>query len=284
LPACGKSTRAQEIILASGNTVRLNKDLARTMLHFDRWSGRLEDLTHQAVAAMARALLPTTNVIIDDTNLNPRVMTGWKALAVEAGAKAEVIDLTTVPVDECVARDLARGQRGGRSVGAMVIRNMALRYGLVTFQTGQVVLCDLDGTIADIRHRLPLVRVPEGQPKDWKGFFAAIPADTVREDVRALLEAHRAAGRTIIFVSARPDTYKTETLDWLARHDLAHYTLLMRRGGDKRSDEIVKQEMLDQHFPDRAVIHEVIDDRPRVLRMWSAAGLSVHDVGCGVEF
>lgn len=280
LPACGKSTKAAELIRASGNMVRLNKDLARTMLHFDKFSGRNEDLTHFSMTTLATALLAKTNVIVDDTNLNPRVFEGWKQVSAEAGAKVEVIDMTDVPADECVRRDAVRE----KSVGYTVIRNMALRYGLQSFPPGGVVLCDLDGTIADISHRLPFVRKPEGEKKDWGSFFAAIPQDTVREDVRAKIEEHRAAGRTIVFLSARPDTYQPQTVEWLSRHGLDHYTLIMRPGGDKRDDTAVKQDMLDRYFRDRSAIHVILDDRPKVVRLWQSLGLPVDDVGCGVEF
>lgn len=47
LPGSGKSTKAEEIVEhdGKGNTVRLNRDLLRTMLHFDKWSGRNEGIT-----------------------------------------------------------------------------------------------------------------------------------------------------------------------------------------------------------------------------------------------
>ena len=85
-------------------------------------------------------------------------------------------------------------------------------------------------------------------------------------------------------MSARPDTYRKETERWLQDHGLSHYTLLMRRGDDRRVDEQVKAEMFAQHFPDQSVVHSIIDDRPRVIRMWRERGLEVTDVGAGVEF
>jgi hypothetical protein len=204
-------------------------------------------------------------------------MQGWKDLVKELGVPSEVVDLTHVPAEECIARDAKRDKR----VGYTVIANMALRSGLKTFDPGKVVLCDIDGTVADIHHRLHYVK---REPKDWKGFFSAIPSDTPRLDVAAILEQHHQAGRTIIFLSARPDTYKEATLHWLATHGGEHFTVIMRDASDHRQDEEAKRDMLKRHFPDLSVIYEVIDDRPRVIRMWRALGLRVTDVGPGVEF
>lgn len=283
LPACGKSTRAEQIIAEQGNAVRLNKDLMRTMLHFDKFTGINEGLTRDAVRSLAKMLLEKTNVIIDDTNLNPGTMQGWMDLAKEVGAKVEIIDMTDVQPEECVFRDSQRE----KAVGGTVIKNMALRYGLKSFPQGSVVLCDIDGTIADTTHRLHFVK-DNGAPdfkKDWKGFFSQMHLDPVRKDVQKILIGHYNEMKTVIFVSARPETYLKETLDWLHKHNLSFaYTLIMRRANDKRPDTEVKADILKLHFPDTSVIAKVIDDRPSVIRMWRDMGLDVLDVGGGEEF
>lgn len=281
LPACGKSTRAEQILREDGNTIRLNKDLAREMLHMGKFTGRNESLTRDAVRALAEMYLKKKiNVIVDDTNLNPGTMQSWKDLAKDT-AKVEVIDMTDVPVEVCVMRDSERT----KSVGGTVIKNMALRYGLKSFSAGSVVLCDIDGTIADTTHRLHYVNPPEGEKKDWKGFFSEMANDIVRLDVQKILVDLYNQGFTIIFLSARPDSYKDVTLKWLADKNLSFaYTLIMRQSHDKRPDTEVKADMLNLHFPDKGVIHTIIDDRPSVIRMWKEMGLNVIDVGAGIEF
>ena len=37
----------------------------------------------------------------------------------------------------------------------------------------RAVICDIDGTLADVQHRLHHL---EGDPKDWDGFFAEMRA------------------------------------------------------------------------------------------------------------
>lgn len=39
---------------------------------------------------------------------------------------------------------------------------------------GQLVVFDVDGVLADVRHRLHFLRT---RPKDWPAFFAAVPDD-----------------------------------------------------------------------------------------------------------
>ncbi len=74
-------------------------------------------------------------------------------------------------------------------------------------------------------------------------------------------------------------------MQWLDKNYLTFaFTLIMRAANDKRDDTEVKAEMLKTHFPDQSQISMVIDDRPSVIRMWRDLGLTVVDVGKGVEF
>lgn len=271
----------------SGNTVRINKDLLRTMLHFDKFTGKNEGLTREAARALARHFLTRgenggMNVIIDDTNLNPGTVQGWKDLAKEIGAKIEYAD-----VDTDVATCLERDRKREKQVGEHVIMGMALASGRYPKPEKGFVLCDLDGTLCDISHRLPFVKVPEGQAKDWKSFFAAIPNDTVRTEVLDQVLALEEQGYEVIFMSARPDTYREQTEAWLEKalngYKL-HKTLIMRRSDDQRPDSEVKLGMYESYFKDKYPIHTVFDDRPVVIRMWREQGLNVIDVGPGIEF
>ncbi len=279
LPASGKSTRAHALMKEYGNYVRINKDLLRTMLHFDEFDGRKEGITRDASRGLAKMFLAKgQNVIIDDTNLNPKTLQSWKDLAKELDAKIEVMRIDT-PWEVCVLRDNERE----KDVGSTVIKNMALQYGIVQFGS-KVVICDIDGTIADTKHRAHFVQRPKGE-KDWLGFFANMEYDPVREDVRKMLIDYYNQGFAIVFMSGRPDNYKQQTLEWLEKHILTFaFTVMMRRASDSRDDTIVKKEMLDTYFPDKSKIHCVIDDRPSVIRMWRENGLEVIDVGDGVEF
>lgn len=68
------------------------------------------------------------DVGVDSTHIQPGTLRHWREVAGRVGARVEISDLTHVTVDECVRRDEARRDAGGRYVGAEVIRAMAKRY------------------------------------------------------------------------------------------------------------------------------------------------------------
>lgn len=277
LPASGKSTHAEEI-LKQGNTVRLNKDLLRTMLHCDKFTGYNEGLTREAQRGLAFLFLNSgKNVIIDDTNLNSNTVQSWKDFAKEQGAKLETVDLGYVPVEECLARDRARAKR----VGDHVIQKMALQY-LGYMKSEKVVVCDLDGTLCDIEHRRHFV---QQEPKDWKGFFGAIEHDAVRTEVSdRLFQLAGEHSAKVVLVSARPETCRVDTEAWLEWVWQKPYDLLiMREAGDRRPDTEVKSEIFVKYLKNLYIVR-VLDDRPSVIRMWREKGLEVEDMGTGEEF
>lgn len=278
LPASGKSTEAKKLV-ERGNTVRVNKDLIRTMLHFDKFTGKNEDATVEAEFAVAEQMIKCGyNVVVDDTNLNPRNISAWKYWAEDENHECtpEVIDINT-DIGTCLVRDMNRE----KSVGRDVIIKMALQY--CEFLKGEkFILCDLDGTLCDIKHRLNFAR---GEEKNWKKFFEALPQDTPRVEVlKQLHEAVAETGARIIFVSARPEEYREATEKWFADNGISgHYLLIMRPNHDKRDDTLVKREMFDKYLKNLDIA-KVFDDRPRVIAMWRELGLDVVDVGDGIDF
>lgn len=280
LPASGKSTRASEIV-QGGNTVRINKDLLRTMLHFDKFTMLNEKATSTAATVLAKTFLDLgLNVIIDDTNLNPRTRQHWVDLGKEKEAKIEHIKIMT-DIRECIERDRVREKH----VGAHVIQGMALQWER-WLKDEKVVICDLDGTLCNIDHRLHFT---ESMPKDWKGFFEGIPQDTVRTDVVKMVREALGQDGKLIFVSARPDTYRNQTMDWLFDNLLGsgletkYQCLIMRQANDRRPDTEVKAEIYEKYLKHLNIV-KVFDDRPVVIRMWREKGLDVVDCGKGIEF
>lgn len=282
LPGSGKSTRAQEIMERDGNCVRVGRDQLRTMLHFDKFNGKNEGITRDVQKATVEFLLKKGKVvIIDDTNVQAGRIQAWKDFAKEHNCDIQWERVET-PIEECIKRDAARE----KPVGKNVIVAMAMQAGLYPKPEKGFVICDLDGTLCDIEHRRHFVKVPEGQKKDWKGFFANISGDAVNEKVRAMIEdAQGVGGYEIAFVSGRPDDHREVTERWLQRHVLPYSVLLMRRAGDKRPDTETKKDILDTYFLNNGYkVAYAIDDRPSVIRMWAENGISVVDVGDGIEF
>jgi FMN phosphatase YigB (HAD superfamily) len=198
-------------------------------------------------------------------------------LAKELGAKVETVLMET-SLEDCIHRDFNRQE----SVGRHVIIGMAMQNGLYQKPEKGIVICDIDGTLADINHRRHFV---VKEPKDHKSFFAAISMDKPRFEVYEQVMKFREEGYEIFLVSGRPEEYRKETWDWLNAHflNMFYKALFMRPAGDHRPDSEVKQEIYNRYFKNYS-IYKVIDDRPRVIRMWQENGLEVIDVGDGIEF
>lgn len=276
LPASGKSSAAKALMSEGGNFMRLNKDLLREMLHFNKFTHNNEKHTWNAEVALAIFYLTEgTSVIIDDTNLNPKTMQRWVDLAKNMKVTIQHCDLET-PIEECIKRD----QEREKPVGKSVIEKMALQY-KGYLKGDRVIICDLDGTMCNIKHRVHFV---QGEKKDWDNFFNHMMADSVREDVRKEVVGAYLDGCKVIFVSARPEKYRPFTIDWLRDHvGLQNYTLIMRENGDSRPDTVVKEEIYEKYLKSLTIL-KIYDDRPSVIRMWRSKGLEVVDVGDGIEF
>jgi len=129
------------------------------------------------------------------------------------------------------------------------------------------VVLDIDGVLADVRHRLRFVAT---SPKNWDGFFAAAPNDDVL-DVGAAFARDAASSHDIVYLTGRPERTRDDTLDWLRRHNLPAGQLIMRREGDRRPAVLTKTQALRQIGKERRV-DLVVDDDPAVIDAIAKAG------------
>ncbi len=130
---------------------------------------------------------------------------------------------------------------------------------------------DLDGTLADTRHRLHFL---EGGRRDWDGFFAAAPQDPPLAEGVALARASVRDGCEIAYLTGRPERCRPDTDAWLARHGLPEGRLVMRRGDDRRPARATKPELLRELAGERTVTR-VVDDDPQVCDAYEQAGFTV---------
>lgn len=148
-----------------------------------------------------------------------------------------------------------------------------------------VYIFDLDGTLANIDHRLHFL-----DRNDWDGFFKACDKDEPVKDVIQILldlsEFHE-----VQIWSGRSAVVEAKTLEWLDTHIEADHLLggdllkHMRREGDYRPDTVIKEEWLYQFHQERGFMPTMIfDDRPKVLRMWRSHGICTAAVGDLVDF
>ena len=135
----------------------------------------------------------------------------------------------------------------------------------------KAIICDLDGTLCNIDHRLSFVR---NGNKDWKSFFKNIPYDKVNEWCRDIIYRFETDYK-IIFCSGRGDNERRMTKEWLAEHDIEYDNLFMRNRQDYRSDTIIKEILLEFEILTRYTPYFIIDDRATVCKMWRNHGLIV---------
>lgn len=143
-----------------------------------------------------------------------------------------------------------------------------------------VIVFDLDGTIADIEHRRKYIAT---KPKNWKAFCEGIKNDTVKREVQLVYNMFVSTGEyDIIFASGRSDEYRDMTEEWLHKHDFHHYVkLYMRKEGDYRADYIIKKEILDEMRADGYNPILTFDDRDQVVQMWRENGIPCFQVAEG---
>lgn len=134
---------------------------------------------------------------------------------------------------------------------------------------------DIDGVLADVRHRLHHL---EHRPKDWAGFFGAMADDPpLREGVEMVLE-QAARGNRIVYLTGRNEQYRAQTIRWLAEHRCPDGRLVMRQANDRRPARLFKPEAL-QHLASGLDITFVVDDDEAVVTALRAAGWQVVHAG-----
>lgn len=130
---------------------------------------------------------------------------------------------------------------------------------------------DIDGVVADVRHRLSFV---ERRPKDWDRFFGAAPLDPVLPEGRAVVDKLVATGHEVVWLTGRPERCRQDTLEWLERHELPAGRLYMRRETDHRPARMTKLAVLRQ-LAARRTVAVMVDDDALVVRTLRDAGFTV---------
>jgi HAD superfamily, subfamily IIIB (Acid phosphatase) len=135
-----------------------------------------------------------------------------------------------------------------------------------------LVIFDIDGTLADIRHRRHHVMK---SPPDWKSFNAAMGDDIPNPAVVTLYHSLWDSGRfDLILVTGRNERSRALTEQWLAWNEIPFGRLLMRGDHDQRADHLVKEALLDQLLGEGRTIAFTVDDRQQVVDMWRRRGLT----------
>jgi len=134
-----------------------------------------------------------------------------------------------------------------------------------------LVVFDIDGVLADVRHRLHYLAT---RPKNWEAFFAAAKNDQVLE-VGAEFAKRAAATHEIVYLTGRPERLRAATQSWLDEQQLPAGRLVMRPVGDRRPSAVVKLHEL-RRLRRESTVEMLVDDDPSVIDAARAAGFTVQ--------
>lgn len=146
----------------------------------------------------------------------------------------------------------------------------------------RTIVFDLDGTVANINHRLPLI---QRKKPDWDAFYEACDKDTVNEWCKEIIWNSLKAGTDVCIVSARDRRVLAKTEYWMYENVLnfltpgqldnypgyGRFEMFLLRDGDSTPDVELKRQWLLKHGKENIVF--VVDDRQRVVDFWRSEGL-----------
>lgn len=265
LPGSGKSTYAKQMQAENpGMYKRINRDDMRAMLDDGEFGKSNEKFVLKLRNHLIRTALENgKHVIVDDLNLSAKNKSKIEQIVHDFNVEhqdnvqVEVREITT-PLTTCLERDAKRK----KPVGKRVIRDLHRqfyagneRYRTQDSNLPKAVLCDLDGTLCLLNGRSPYLAHD-------------CDKDLVNQPIADLLKLKAQNGTSIVLFSGRLDTYKEQTLTWLAKHEIPYTLLKMRKADDNRKDAIVKKEFFDQYVEGKYFVEFVLDDRNQVVDLW----------------
>lgn len=130
-------------------------------------------------------------------------------------------------------------------------------------------MIDIDGVVADVRHRLHHL---SGRGS-WPAFFEAADRDPLLAEGAAVVTELARTSR-IVWLTGRPDWLRQTTENWLDQHGLPDGELYMRASHDRRPARLFKVSVL-RRLRDAASqdpIVAIVDDDPEVVDALRDAG------------
>lgn len=303
-PGCGKNTWARERAKKSkAGCVIVNRDDLRTMtaggnIADYRINNKTEsDITQMQYHAAELAVARGRDVIVADTNLNPKTVSAWELFAKEHNCNFEKYDFfkefRKEPANKAIEAE--RGIKGviaafrklchtrnlirPNSVPPEVVDRFIDDYIVpVYYRPRQYVptpglpkalLVDLDGTTFHMEGRRG--------PFDWLQVEKDTPDATVIETCKI----YKAAGWKIVAASGRDGVCREHSIRAMQAAGMPFDDFFIRAEGDQRPDYIVKEEIFWRDVAPKYNITFCLDDRVQVCQQYREMGLKVYQVAPG---
>jgi predicted secreted acid phosphatase len=148
----------------------------------------------------------------------------------------------------------------------------------------QIILVDIDGTIADATPRAE--KYLQKGKEDWDAFYNACKEDKPIEKVIEVIEI-LSFSFDIVFCSGRRKSCRKDTEEWIKKYvSLApdcKVDYIFRSDGDKRHDTIVKPEKFAKYLLDhpKTKTFAIFEDRNSMVAKWRELGYTVFQPADG---
>ena len=129
---------------------------------------------------------------------------------------------------------------------------------------------DLDGTIADISHRLHYIT---GDKKDWDTFNRDCIYDKPIVSIIDLMRALDYNDNSIEIWTGRSESVRDQTMEWLKYYSVLYSGLKMRPEGDYRPDVELKGGWLDYLLTMRSRPEIIFEDRTKMVDFYRSRGM-----------
>lgn len=265
----GKTTWVVDNIHRNLGWVDLNRDDFRFKCKARDWrdykftKANENRITETINGILDDSLEKRLNIVISDTNLNPKTRNRFKQLAEKHGYDY-VEKAFECSWDELVSR--SENRQGGVSLPVLrrqylqMLDYLGRRKYVPNKNLPPAVIVDVDGTVADMTG----VR----GPFDWN----KVDLDNPREIICNMVKGLTKSGISLIFFSGRDGVAYEKTFKWISENVYPVYELYMRAEGDRRKDFVIKEELF-WPLTEKYNIVGAIDDRPQVLRLWEELGI-----------
>lgn len=301
VPGSGKSTWAtQRAKKSRAGCVIVNRDDLRTMIVGGQLSNyKFNKKTEQTITklqfeAAKLAVEAGKDVIVADTNLNPKTVAKWEEFALENKMPVEKVDFFKLFRKENKTLEAERGIKGVlnayrklvhqrnlqrlNSVPHTVVDEFIDNYVVAKYYNPRqytptdglpkALLVDLDGTIFHGTGRNMF---------DWMAVKEDRPDFTVMETCKL----YRDAGWKIVCASGRDGVCEQLSIEAMNEAGFEFDDFFIREAGDQRPDYIVKEEIFWGKVAPKYNITFCLDDRAQVVSQYREMGLKVYQVEPG---
>lgn len=150
----------------------------------------------------------------------------------------------------------------------------------------QLYIFDLDGTLANIDHRRPILE-DKSNSRRWDEFYNACHLDGPNEPVIHTMRMLIDAGCDVWIFSGRSRSVEEKTKEWLRNQICKQWfekikKIRMRDVGDYTPDDELKLKWVKEMSEfDLKRLVAVFDDRDKVVKMWRDQGVTCFQVDYG---